>query len=119
MSHIILPVIFDNYTNRADNTVKLSFSTQELTTDKIVQLHELRNSFGAILFKAGEKLVKDEIKLLDSIDMDLNNGKTQSQRLRSVLWLNWQKKGSVGDFKEFYKTETERIIEHYKSKLEL
>ncbi len=57
---------------------------------------------------------------LDKIDLDLyDNKKTQSQRLRSVLFLNWQKDNKgFSEFKEYYVMQMNTIIEHFKGKLE-
>lgn len=118
MSGFLLAVVLENYRPRKDNSVTLTFSTQELTSQKVMQIHELLNSFGAIHFKAGEKLTEDELRLVDGVDLDLNQGKSQSQRLRGVLFRLWEQAGSVGEFKEFYRVHTEKIIEHYKLKLQ-
>jgi len=71
-------------------------------------------------FKGQDKISKSEVEELDKIDLDLyDNKKTQSQRLRSVLYLNWQKdnKGFI-EFKDYYLHLTNQIIEFYKQKLE-
>jgi hypothetical protein len=117
MSSILLAVVLENYRPRKDGSVSLSFSTQELTSDKVMQIHAMLNSYGAIHFKAGEKLNEEDIALIDGVDLDLGNGKSQSQRLRGVLYRLWEQSGKVGEFKDFYRVHTEKIIEHYKTKL--
>ena len=49
--------------------------------------------------------------------MKLAKRKSQSQRLRNVLYKVWQQDGE-GEFKEYYRHQTERIIEHFKNKLD-
>lgn len=44
--------------------------------------------------------------------------KTQSQRLRAVLFRQWEQWGSVGEFDTFYRNEMKRIIDQEKDKLE-
>ncbi len=68
----------------------------------------------------GDKISKSEVEELDKIDLDLyDNKKTQSQRLRSVLYLNWQKDNKgFSEFKDYYTHLTNQIIEFYKTKLE-
>jgi hypothetical protein len=114
---VLLPVVFDNYRNRKDGSAGLSFTTQELTTDQVVQLHGLMNSYGVMYFKAGEKLLKSELEELDAIDIELNDGKSQSQRIRNAIFRIWEQSGKVGEFKEFYRVTTEKIINHLISKL--
>ncbi len=43
--------------------------------------------------------------------------KTQSQRLRDVLFRVFEATKPAKDFEAWYKFETERIIAHYKKKL--
>ena len=71
-------------------------------------------------FKGQDKISKSEVEELDKIDLDLyDNKKTQSQRLRSVLYLNWQKDNKgFSEFKDYYAHLTNQIIEFYKTKLE-
>jgi hypothetical protein len=46
------------------------------------------------------------------------NDKTPSRRLHSILFLIFKQRGSEGDFDSFYKREMEKLIEHYKAKLD-
>lgn len=39
-----------------------------------------------------------------------------SQRLRAVMYIIWEKHGSVGKFEDKYNAEMEKIISHYKKK---
>lgn len=63
-----------------------------------------------------------ELNDLDNIDLDLEDTtKTPSKRLRNVLYRIWEQEhsnNSVPIFKDFYKTEMEKIITHYKGKLD-
>lgn len=110
---------FYNYRPRKDKSVSLTFITGEKTADDIKDFHNSLDSFGYLYFKAEETLTKAEISEIDSLDTDLyDSPKTQSQRLRNVLFMNWKEDNKGHDeFKDYYKNETERIITHYKSKL--
>jgi len=58
-----------------------------------------------------------EIDQIDRLEPELNN-KTQSQRIRSVLYLLHQQDAEgFKSFDEYYKSKTEKYIEHLKSKL--
>ena len=62
---------------------------------------------------------KAEVEELDAIELDLyDEPKTQSQRLRNVLYKVHKEMATDQEWKEFYKVETEKIIQHYKNKLE-
>jgi len=115
---LLTAAILDGYSPRKDKSIGLRFVTQEKTSGEVADIHSMLESFGYLYFRAEEKLSKDEIEALDKLDTDLyDQPKTQSQRLRNTLYMVWQQE-KVGEFKDFYKNETERIIQHYKNKLE-
>jgi hypothetical protein len=115
---IVLPAILTRFGSRADNSFSVSFVTDELSTQQLMEMNQLKSQYGFLMFKDSQ-VEKVEQESFDSLEADLyDNKKTQSQRLRGVLYKIWEldNKGYT-DFKDFYKHETERIIEHYKSKL--
>ena len=120
MSRILIPAQFDGYAHRKDKSFSLRFVTQEQTPQNVAHLHSLLDSFGFLHFKAESEISQAEKEELDALETDLvDNPRTQSQRIRGVLFRNWQQdpKGFAG-FKEYYKWETDKIIQHYKSKLD-
>lgn len=117
---IITAAQLDGYRRLKDKSVSLRFITCELSTEKIMVVDQLLDNFGYLYFKPENKLTDQEVKELDNLDTDLyDNPKTQSKRIRNVLYKNWEQ-NSCGhaDFKDYYKHETERIINHYKKKLD-
>lgn len=115
---LLTSAIFDGYTPKKDRSISLRFVTNEKTSGEVSDIHSMLDTFGYLYFRAEEKLSKEEIEELDKLDTDLyDQPKTQSQRLRNTLYKVWQQ-SEVGEFKDFYKNETERIITHYKNKLE-
>jgi len=117
---ILIPAILDNYSPRKDNTFSVKFLTQELSNEQLLNINSARDKFGILYFKAESDITNEELEKLDEVDIDITDkSKTPSKRIRSVLFRNWQQdnKGFT-EFKNFYIFETERIIEHYKSKLE-
>ena len=116
---IIKSAILDGYRRLKDKSVSLRFITGEIASSEILEIDSLLDSFGYLYFKPESTLTKEEIKELDELDTDLfDNPKTQSQRLRNVLYKVWDTRDTgYKDFKDFYKYETERIISHYKDKL--
>lgn len=119
MIKIITSAQLDSYRRLKDKSVSLRFITGEKSSNEIMQIDSILDSFGYLYFKPESQLTKDEEKELDELDTDLfDNPKTQSQRIRNVLYKFWETRDTgFKDFKEFYKHETERIISHYKSKL--
>lgn len=45
------------------------------------------------------------------------DSKTPGQRIRAILFLLWKQDGMPGTFDAYYLNQTEKIIEHLKSKL--
>lgn len=109
----------DGYQRRKDRTVTLRFVTQELSTTDVSEIDSQLDTYGILYFRGAETMPQSEVQELDAIELDLyDEPKTQSQRLRNVLYKLWQT-DQRGTFKDYYKTETEKIIQHYKNKLEL
>jgi hypothetical protein len=119
MSKILCPAILDGYTRRKDRTVSLRFITQEKTSSEVMNIDETLDQFGVLYFRGEEKMNTDEVDELDNIDLDLyDEPKSQSKRLRNVLYILWKQDGSEGDFKKHYKQKTEAIIQHFKNKID-
>ena len=116
---ILCPAQLDGYSPRKDRTIGLRFITQEMNALEVANIHQLLDGYGYLYFKSETALSKAELEELDSLETDLvDNAKTQSQRIRAVLYRLWQNnnEGNAG-FADFYKFKTEQIITHLKSKL--
>ncbi len=90
-----------------------------MTSDQVVAMNKLKNKYGFLMFKDSE-IEKADTEIMDSLDADLSDpSKTPSKRLRSVLYLNHQQDNKgYAEFKDYYKFEMERLIDHYKKKLD-
>jgi hypothetical protein len=116
---IVAEAIVEKIESRSDRSIKVVISSQELDEVKAAQLFGLRNKFIKILFSDSnisplEEAMIDELALHDGKKV-----KTQSQRLRNVLFrVHEQNGGDKTNFDEYYKERMEQFIEHEKSKLE-
>jgi hypothetical protein len=115
---ILIPASLDSYGSRADGSIRLSFSTGIVNNDQLLVINAIKSQSGFLMFKdAG--ISKDEESLIDSVDVDLDNSKTPSQRLRNSLYVAWsQNSEGLNEFKEYYRTKMEKFINHVKSKLD-
>lgn len=112
----LFAAIVENVSTRKDNTIKIVIGTNEISPAKAGQLITYMNQLVSVYISPSTVDTK-EVDQVDKIEPELNN-KSQSQRLRSVLYINFQNDSKgYKTFDEFYKHETEKIIEHYKSKL--
>jgi len=114
---IIRQVTFDKANRRKDRSVSLTFITSlEQSTDEFMELDSILNESGVLFFKSNGNLTKEEVKALESTEIE-NEGKTKSQRLRNVLYILHQQSKSNQSFNDFYSDKMENIIQHFKDKL--
>lgn len=108
-----VPAQVTNLNPRADRSWKLTFETRELSGEEVKILADNFQSEGWLVFSP------NEIKTVDMPKGDADSGaKSQSQRLRDVIFIMWKQRGGKGDYETYYRTQLERLIEHIKSKLE-
>lgn len=113
----LLAAIVENITTRKDRSVKLTIGTQEVTPNEAGQLFQFMNQLVTV-YLSPASIDHREIEQIDKLDPDLNN-KSQSQRIRAVLYLNFQQANEgFKDFDSYYRAKTEKYIEHLKSKLQ-
>lgn len=118
MKGIIFAGQIENITTRKDHTVKISIGTQELSPLKAGEIFETMNKLVAVYLSSKEVIPQSEIDQVDALNPDLP-GKSQSQRLRAVLYVLFEKNNEGHkDFDSFYKNHTDVIIEHLKKKID-
>jgi hypothetical protein len=115
---ISIPAVISKITTMADKTLRLQVDCQETTPDIKADIFSMHESYGYFLF-ADKKINKSEFADLPDIVVEKGE-KTPSQRLRGVMFVLWQQKykATVPSFDDFYRTEYNKIIEHYKTKLD-
>lgn len=117
MNGILIPTYIENITTRKDKSVKITLGTQELSPSKAGELFTLLNNL-AITYISMKEISQKEIDQVDRLDPEFE-GKTQSQRIRSVLFKLFQQDNEgFKDFDNYYKNKTEKYIEHLKSKIQ-
>jgi len=115
---ILITGIIEAISTRKDKTLKLVVGTNELTPSQMPELFDLNQQFCYLGLKK-EPFTKDESNLIESLKTDLDNLKTPSQRLRGILFRNFEQDDKrYHDFSSYYIGEMERICEHYKNKLD-
>lgn len=110
-----VPAILEGINTLKDRTLKVTFHTNEISAETGASLMRLNQNFGWLLF-ASEGV--SEIEIPSEPPKEFRNEKSQSQRLRAVLFLWWQQDGSKGEFESFYRQKMETIINWVKDKLE-
>jgi len=93
----------------------------EVSSEDIKKFHESLDQRGIIYFSEKGELTQSEIEEIENVDIELE-GKTKNKRLISVIWRNCEKyhgrKPTKKESHLYYHNEMEKIIEHYKGKLD-
>ena len=114
---IVKASILKTYRPLKDGSVNVTFETNELNGDELMQIHTLMNTYGVLVFKQESQLTDSEMKELDSLEMEYN-GISKSKRFKNVLYRLWEQEGKPFTFNEYYAKKMENLIEHFKKKLE-
>lgn len=114
----LLPAQIEGIASRKDKTVRVTFGTQELSPNDAASLFNLNQKFCFIGIKE-ESFQSYEVEALDTLKADLDTNKTPSQRLRNILFRNYEQNNEgYQDFTTYYLAKMEKICDHYKSKLD-
>lgn len=113
---ITLPATLEGVTRRKDRSVSLRFSSLfETTNEDFSKLDGMFQASGYLLF-SDEQIGLNDIPDEEIKDTDL---KSPSSRLRDVLFvLHKQRGGNSADFRQFYESQMEKVIEAIKERLE-
>lgn len=116
---LIIPSILSTFTSLKDKTLKIVFETNEVTPEQMTNIAKNLQQFGYLAFKQ-EAFKQADTDTLDSLNTECNSkGKSNSQRLRNVFYIAFQQSNKgYKDFNEYYDSEMNKIIEHYKNKLD-
>ena len=116
---LLLPAILESYRSLKDKSIKVVFETNELTPEQMMGVTAGHQQFGYLAFKK-ESFKKNELDAIESLKSDFEDkGKTPSQRLRAVLFVNFeQSPEGYKTFVDYYNAKMEIIVNHYKGKLD-
>jgi len=113
----------DGVTRRKDKSLKISFITNlEQSSTELMEVDKLLDTSGVLYYKQSEGLSTDEISQIDKVVLDKPTGKSQSERLRNVLYIYCKQKigkePTKEQFAEFYQKYTEKYIQYIKDQLD-
>ena len=114
---ILITGQIESIATRKDKTLKVTIGTQEMSPNQASDIFQLNQSFCYIGLKV-EPFTQSEEVLIGGLKSEINQ-RTPSQRLRSIFYkLYEQDDKGYKDFGTFYASEMEKLIEHYKGKIE-
>jgi hypothetical protein len=113
---IIIASQIDSIRTLKDGTLKLSLECQELPSKDMSDLFQLKGLIKVYL--SSTNIEKDIISNIDDLVITEEGQKSESQRMRAVLYRLWESKPEGYDtFNDFYKSKMEKIINHIKDKI--
>ena len=114
---VILAGVLDSYRSLLDKSVKLSFTTQELSSEDISKIHSLHGEYSKILI-SNENVIKEVEEAIGSFEIKSDKKvKSMSKQLREILYVLWTKEGG-GTSEEHYDQYMEKFITHIKKKID-
>ena len=115
---IVIPAIIEGVTTRRDKTLKITIGVNELPPEKAGAILGLQNEFAFFAIKK-EDFGKAELETMEAHKAEIDDSKkTASRRLRGVLFRIWERTANAETFETYYIREMERIISHFKTKIE-
>lgn len=111
---LLTPAILAGYTPHSDNSMTLRIRTQELTDEQKMDVISHYQKFGWAAFVDSEDATDLEIPA----DSPVQEGKSPSQRLRSVMFVYWKQEGSKEPFNQYWERWVEKQIDVVKDKLD-
>ncbi len=116
---LLIPAQLISYSSLKDRTLKIVFESLEPTPEQLTGIALNQQQFGYLAFKIDKfkTIEKDVINKLESEYQD--TGKSKAQRLRAVLYRYFEQEPKGYEvFDDFYNHYMEKLINHYKNKLE-
>ena len=132
MKILIFNALVSSYKGLVAGGMNVTLETNELDPDKMAALVATHRKPVKIMLQVGDieegfsDADLEEFKNANMDEYDEVKGKSQSQRLRGVLYILWKETQERAEhnkliakeqFHDFYKRTLEEIITHYKSKI--
>lgn len=116
MKGILIAATVESVRTRKDHTLSVTIGTQEMSPAEGGNLLSMVNKLG-VVYICDKGISQEEINKVDKVDPEFG-GKTQSERLRNVLYkLFEQEAEGYKTFDEYYHAKTEAWITKLKTKI--
>ena len=103
---------------RADGTLKISLGSQELSKEAEIALFSMRRQGICRTLLSTNDIPESILETVENIPLEKVEGKSQSQRLRAVLFRLWEQEQPPSTADEYYHFKMNQLIDHFKSKLD-
>lgn len=115
MKTLTTPAIITSLSAKVDGSLGMRISTPELVNEEKTEFFNLQNKNVTLKIIPADEKPDGEIKV--NADM---GGKSDSQRLRAVMYVYWKqhKSTTIKTFDEFYHRAYEKLIDQYKDMID-
>lgn len=117
METISLAIEINKVESMADKSMKMVVYTQELSPEDMTKLFNFHQKQAFCVIGENPVMEIDAEKLAETMTHKAE-GKTPSQRLRGVLYNVWGIDKQWLSFDVWYDREMDKIIDHYKGKIQ-
>jgi hypothetical protein len=118
---LLIPCAIESVATRRDKTLKVVIGTQELSPAKAAELfNQWTSGVGVMAFK-GEAFNYNDEELLKAMKIDAEEmgSKTPSQRLRSCLYVLFERNPEgYQDFNNYYSAMMDKFIDMVKKRID-
>lgn len=116
---VLLDAVLDKVTTLKDRSVKLIFETQELGDDSCAKIFSMRSRIGWLLFASDDESVDNlEAEIPKDRPKSFENDRSQSEILRTKIYILWKEMGSPGNFDDFKRPKMETVIRWFDDLIE-
>lgn len=113
MKAISSPIIITSIRSRKDGSLGVSLETPELTNEQKLVWLELQGKNARTVISPTDHSESGVVEVKQDIE-----GKSQSQRLRGVIFVTCKRLGKPEEADKVYYREMENMIDKYKEKLD-
>lgn len=107
------PCTVEDFKPRKDRSWRIVFETRALSGEEVKLLADSFQGEGWLVFSPNR-----EVTVADVPKEAAEAGvKTPAQRLRNKIYRYWAATSSKGDFESFYRTQIEKLVEYFDSKI--
>ncbi len=97
--------------SRRDGSIRFAVITPELTLDQRSTLLGLHGKNVRCMLEP----IDVPVAGMDEVTTELHQ-KTPCKRLYDIIFVHWKESGQVGEFRDFYVRQMDRVCDGYKSK---
>lgn len=110
--------ILSGLSTRVDGSLSVRIETQEIDSSIAADLFAMRNKFVKVLISDTNVSEMEQMVLIETPVKDSRKVKSDSQRLRAVLYRLWEQDPQESDFEIYYHRMMGSFIEQIKERLD-